>query len=94
LKRPSSFSYHAANGVKSAHQRVGRQPPTAVPRVATGVAKITGHAGRDPAKVDTAMLTPLDAKLLARKALLLQSAIAGLIASRAVEPSSTRKLLQ
>jgi hypothetical protein len=55
LKRPSSFSYHAANGVKSAHQRVGRQPPRAVPRVATGVAKITGHAGLEPAKVDTRM---------------------------------------
>jgi hypothetical protein len=54
--------------------------------VATGVDKITGHAGREPAKVDTAMLTSVAAEPLPRKALLLQSAIAGLIASHEVEP--------
>ena len=65
---------------------MGRQPRDDVRRVATGVVKITGHAGRDPAKVDTAMLDSLAAEPLARKALLLQSAIAGLIASHKVTP--------
>lgn len=59
---------------------------TMFPKVATGVATITGHAGRGPAKVDTAMLSPIVAEPLAQKALLLQSAIAGLIASHEVEP--------
>jgi hypothetical protein len=61
-------------------------PATMFRRVATGVNKITGHAGREPAKVDTAMLSSLAAEPLARKALLLQSAIAGLIPSHKVEP--------
>jgi hypothetical protein len=53
--------------------------------VATGVEKITGHAGREPAKVDTRMES-LAVEPLARKALLLQTAVAGLIASHKVEP--------
>jgi hypothetical protein len=61
-------------------------PATTFRRVATGVDKITGHAGREPAKVDTAMLTSVAAEPLPRKALLLQPAIAGLVASHEVEP--------
>jgi hypothetical protein len=65
---------------------VGRQPPDDVPEGGNRGRQITGHAGREPAKVDTAMLSPLAAEPLARKALLLQSAIAGLIDCHKVEP--------
>jgi hypothetical protein len=41
--------------VKSAHQRVGRQPRDDVPQGGNRGRKITGHAGREPAKVDTRM---------------------------------------
>jgi hypothetical protein len=43
------------SGVKSAHQRVGRQPPDDVPEGGNRGPKITGHAGREPAKVDSHM---------------------------------------
>jgi hypothetical protein len=64
----------------------GPPTPDSSPEGGNRGRKITGHAGREPAKVDIAMLTPLDAEPLARKALLLQTAIAGLIASHKVEP--------
>jgi hypothetical protein len=50
-----NFGYHAANGVKSAHQRVGRQPRDDVPQGGNRGRQITGHAGREPAKVDSRM---------------------------------------
>ena len=46
---------HLINGVKSAHQRVGRQPRDDVPQGGNRGREITGHAGREPAKVDTRM---------------------------------------
>jgi hypothetical protein len=64
---------------------VGRQPPDDVPEGGNRGPKITGHAGLEPAKVDTRMES-LAVEPLARKALLLQSAVAGLIASHEVEP--------
>jgi hypothetical protein len=65
---------------------VGRQPRDDVPQGGNRGRKITGHAGREPAKVDTAMLTSVASEPVARNALLLQSVIAGLIANHDVEP--------
>jgi hypothetical protein len=55
LKRQVHLGYHLLNGVKSAHQRVGRQPRDDVPQGGNRGREITGHAGREPAKVDTRM---------------------------------------
>ena len=55
MKRQVHLGYHLLNGVKSAHQRVGRQPRDDVPQGGNRGREITGHAGREPAKVDTRM---------------------------------------
>jgi hypothetical protein len=64
LKRQVHLGYHLLNGVKSAHQRVGRQPRDDVPQGGNRGREITGHAGREPAKVDTRMTVSRSSDIL------------------------------